>query len=119
MPEPTAAHALHEHLATRGVHTLLAQFTDLLGVARGKYVPLAQLDTLLRTGAGFSGTSIAGTGLPRSGPRSEYYGRGDPATAIENRSRISSASISARGITGIPRRTASAISGFVRFTADE
>ena len=27
----------------------------------------------------------------------------DPATAIENRSRISSASISARGITGIPR----------------
>lgn len=81
MPEPTAAHALHEHLATRGVHTLLAQFTDLLGVARGKYVPLAQLDTLLRSGAGFSGTSIVGTGLPRSGPRSEYYGRGDPATA--------------------------------------
>ena len=43
----------------------------------------------------------------------------DPATATENRSRISSASISARGITGIPRRSASAISGLVRFTADE
>lgn len=81
MADPTAVDALRERLATQGVHTLLAQFTDLLGVARGKYVPLAQLDTLLRTGAGFSGTSIAGTGLPRSGLRSEYYGRGDPATA--------------------------------------
>ena len=29
----------------------------------------------------------------------------EPATAIENRSRISSASISARGITGMPRRS--------------
>jgi glutamine synthetase len=44
-------------------------------------VPLAHLATLLHTGAGFSGPSIAGTGLPRMGPRSEYYGRGDPATA--------------------------------------
>ena len=43
----------------------------------------------------------------------------DPATAIENRSRISSASISARGITGIPRREASTISGFDGRTADE
>ena len=43
----------------------------------------------------------------------------EPATATENRRRISSASISARGITGIPRRCASAISGLVGFTADE
>ena len=28
-------------------------------------------------GAGFAGPSIWGTGLPRIGPRSEYYGRGD------------------------------------------
>ena len=72
---------LHERLAAQGVHTLIAQFTDLAGVAKGKLMPLAQLDTLLDTGAGFSGPSIAATGLPRHGPRSEYYGRGDPTTA--------------------------------------
>ena len=68
-------------MASAGVHTLIAQFTDLHGVAKGKFVPLAHLPTLLATGAGFSGPSIAGTGLPRTGPRSEYYGRGDAATA--------------------------------------
>lgn len=73
--------SLQESLAAQGVHTLIAQFTDLHGVAKGKFVPLAHLDTLLAEGAGFSGPSIAGTGLPRMGPRSEYYGRGDPATA--------------------------------------
>ena len=72
---------LRETLAAQGVHTLIAQFTDLHGVAKGKYVPLDQLRTLVETGAGFSGPSIAGTGLPRMGPRSEYYGRGDAATA--------------------------------------
>lgn len=72
---------LREQLAAQGVHTLLAQFTDLHGVAKGKLLPLAQLRTLVETGAGFSGPSIAGTGLPRMGPRSEYYGRGDVDTA--------------------------------------
>jgi glutamine synthetase len=72
---------LRESLAAQGVHTLIAQFTDLHGVAKGKYVPLDQLGTLLANGAGFSGPSIAGTGLPRMGPRSEYYGRGDAGTA--------------------------------------
>lgn len=81
MADPSVAQALQAQLAGQGVHTLLAQFTDLLGIARGKYLPLAQLPTLMAGGAGFSGPSIAGTGLPRSGPRSEYYGRGDPATA--------------------------------------
>lgn len=73
--------ALAERLGAQGVHTLIAQFTDLHGVAKGKWVPLSELDTLVQTGAGFSGPSIAGTGLPRTGPRSEYYGRGDPDTA--------------------------------------
>jgi glutamine synthetase len=73
--------ALRERLAAQGVHTLLAQFTDLHGVAKGKLVPLAHLDALLADGVGFSGPSIAGTGLPRTGPRSEYYGRGDASTA--------------------------------------
>ncbi|MNC84683.1 hypothetical protein D3C83_02420 [compost metagenome] len=43
----------------------------------------------------------------------------DPATAIAKRRRISSASISARAITGMPCAAASTTSGFVRFTADE
>jgi glutamine synthetase len=72
---------LREQLAAQGVHTLIAQFTDLHGVAKGKYVPLAHLDDLLTEGAGFSGPSIAGTGLPRCGPRSEYWARGAASTA--------------------------------------
>ena len=72
---------LRERLAAQGVHTLIAQFTDLHGVARGKFVPLAHLDDLLTDGVGFSGPSIAGTGLPRCGPRSEYWGRGAASTA--------------------------------------
>ena len=72
---------LRDSLAAQGVHTLVAQFTDLHGVAKGKLIPLAHLDTLLADGAGFSGPSITGTGLPRMGARSEYYGRGDAATA--------------------------------------
>ena len=42
-----------------------------------------------------------------------------PETATPYLSRISSASISARGITGMPRRRASATSGFVGRTAVE
>ena len=71
---------LKERLADKGVHTLIAQFTDIHGVARGKYVPLAHLDDLLTEGVGFSGPSIAGTGLPRCGPRSEYWARGAAST---------------------------------------
>jgi glutamine synthetase len=72
---------LRERLQAEGVHTLIAQFTDVHGVAKGKYVPLAHLESLLAEGAGFAGPSIWGTGLPRTGPRSEYYGRGQPETA--------------------------------------
>ena len=77
-----AANALRERLHAQGVHTLLVQFTDIEGVAKGKLVPLAALDDVLATGAGFAGPSIAGTGLPRTGPRAEYYARGDAATAM-------------------------------------
>jgi glutamine synthetase len=72
---------LKDALASQGVHTLIAQFTDIHGVAKGKLIPFAHLDALLTDGAGFSGPSIAGTGLPRMGPRSEYYGRGSASTA--------------------------------------
>jgi glutamine synthetase len=73
--------ACRDALQRQGVHTLLVQFTDVHGVAKGKLVPLAELDTVVSTGAGFAGPSIAGTGLPRTGPRSEYHARGDLATA--------------------------------------
>lgn len=67
-------------LAAEGVHTLLVQFTDVNGVAKGKWVPLEHLADVLGIGAGFAGPSIAGTGLGRSGARSEYYARGDAST---------------------------------------
>jgi len=74
------AEALRERLAAQGVHTLLVQFTDLHGVAKGKWVPLEHLDDVIATGAGFAGPSIWGTGLGRSGARSEYFARGDADT---------------------------------------
>lgn len=73
---------LADRLRAAGVHTLLVQFTDVHGTAKGKLVPLAHLGDVLTTGAGFAGPSIWGTGLPRTGPRSEYYARGDAATAL-------------------------------------
>lgn len=73
---------LIERLKAAGVHTLLAQFTDIHGVAKGKLVPLGHLDDLLTDGAGFSGPSIWGTGLPRTGARSEYWARGSASTAM-------------------------------------
>jgi glutamine synthetase len=62
-------------LRAQGVHSVLAQFTDILGAPKGKLVPLEHLQDLVQIGAGFSGPSIWGTGLPRMGVRSEYYGR--------------------------------------------
>ncbi len=71
-----------DSLRARGVHTLLVQFTDVNGVAKGKFVPVEHLADVLATGAGFAGPSIVGTGLPRTGPRAEYFARGDIATAM-------------------------------------
>jgi glutamine synthetase len=67
--------AAQEKLAAQGVHSVLTQFCDIHGVARGKLVPLSLLRDWVDAGAGFSGPSIWGTGLPRHGSRSEYYGR--------------------------------------------
>ena len=65
-------------LAAQGVHTVMAQFTDLHGAVKGKLLPLEQLPQAVEVGAGFSGPSIWGTGLPRHGAHSEYYGRIQP-----------------------------------------
>jgi len=72
--------ALQAELGRQGVHTLLAQFVDMNGTPKGKWVPLHQLVALVRDGAGFAGPSIVGTGLPRTGPRSEFYARADLGT---------------------------------------
>jgi len=78
--DPLPLDDLRQLLHARGVHTVLVQFTDLHGCAKGKLVPLAQLPEVLRLGAGFAGPSIWGTALPRTGPRAEYYARGDAST---------------------------------------
>src|SRR5450830_605062 len=67
-------------MANAGVHTVIAQFVDIHGSAKGKYIPLSHLQDILDAGAGFAGPSIWGTGLPRNGANSEYYGQGDLAT---------------------------------------
>ena len=62
-------------LRAQGIHSVLTTFTDLHGVPKGKLVPLDGLPGAVSSGAGFSGPSISGTGLPRMGARSEYMGR--------------------------------------------
>ena len=76
----TGIAALEAVLRKQGVHTLLTQFVDMHGAPKGKWVPLHQLASVVRTGAGFSGPSIWGTAMPRTGPRSEYYARADLST---------------------------------------
>ena len=60
----------------QGVHTLLVQFTDMHGVAKGKSCRWPTLTNCCATGAGFSGPSIAGTGLPRMGRAPSTTARG-------------------------------------------
>jgi glutamine synthetase len=81
-PDDAALAALEETLRAQGIHTLLAQFVDVHGTPKGKWVPLHQLRMLVRQGAGFAGPSIWGTGLGRSGPRSEYHARADLRTLV-------------------------------------
>jgi len=80
LPTDDDLSALQATLKQQGVHTLLAQFVDMHGTPKGKWLPLHQLPGLVRTGAGFAGPSIWGTALPRTGPRSEYYARADLRT---------------------------------------
>ncbi len=76
--QSTAAH--QATMAGQNIKFVFAQFTDIHGVAKGKLIPLAHLDDIVYPGAGFSGPSIWGTGLPRTGVRSEYYGRAELST---------------------------------------
>lgn len=72
--------ALVAGLESQGIHSLLVQFADIHGVGKGKLVPVKLLKDWVESGAGFAGPSIWGTGLPRLGDRSEYYGRVQPET---------------------------------------
>jgi glutamine synthetase len=65
-------------LSNAGIHSIFVQLTDILGVAKGKLVPLERLQQWVEVGAGFAGPSIEGTGLGRMGDRSEYYARLQP-----------------------------------------
>lgn len=67
-------------LRAQGVHSIMTQFCDMHGVAKGKLVPVENLQEWVEQGAGFAGPSIWGTGLGRFGARSEYYGRVQPET---------------------------------------
>ncbi|MDO9435626.1 type III glutamate--ammonia ligase [Hydrogenophaga sp.] len=79
-PHDCALDARIDALRAQGIHSVLATFTDVLGAPKGKLVPLDRLAHAVGVGAGFSGPSIAGTGLPRMGERSEYMGRVLPET---------------------------------------
>jgi glutamine synthetase len=72
---------LQEKWQAEGVRHALAQFVDIHGVAKGKWVPIEHLRDLIEPGAGFAGPSVSGLGLPRNGSRSEYYARADLASA--------------------------------------
>ena len=75
MPQIDPIQAAIDDLSAQGIHSILTQFCDLHGVAKGKLVPLDDLTEWVENGAGFAGPSIWGTGLGRYGARSEYYGR--------------------------------------------
>ena len=75
MSQTDTIQATIDDLSSQGIHSILTQFCDLHGVAKGKLVPLDDLKEWVENGAGFAGPSIWGTGLGRFGARSEYYGR--------------------------------------------
>lgn len=79
MSLPSLDERIRELLA-QGMHTVMATFTDVHGAPKGKLIPLEALPDAVTTGAGFAGPSIWGTGLPRMGARSEYFGRVVPAS---------------------------------------
>lgn len=80
MPSDTSIATWQAELRRLGVEYIFAQFSDVHGTAKGKIIPLAHLSDVQYPGAGFAGPSIWGTALGRTGPRSEYYGRGDFST---------------------------------------
>jgi glutamine synthetase len=60
------------------VKYILAQFVDIHGVAKVKSVPVAHLEDILTSGAGFAGGAIWGMGIAPNGP--DYMAVGELST---------------------------------------
>ena len=58
---------LRKRLERDGIEFILTQFVDIHGAAKGKMVPIANLDDVIDTGAGFAGAAMWGLG---QGPHS-------------------------------------------------
>jgi glutamine synthetase len=67
-----------QFFADNNVKYVLAQFVDIHGVAKTKAVPASHYDEILKTGAGFAGFAIWGTGIEPHGP--DYMAVGDHST---------------------------------------
>ena len=75
--------ALRERLIAQGVHTLLVQFTDVHGTARGELVPMAHLDDVLTIGAGggsLAHIDIAGPSFNNGSPYGYTHKQGTGCT---------------------------------------
>jgi glutamine synthetase len=68
----------NQYLKDNHVKYVLAQFVDIHGVAKVKSVPVAHLEDILTTGAGFAGGAIWGMGIQPNGP--DYMAVGELAT---------------------------------------
>jgi glutamine synthetase len=68
----------NQYLKENHVKYVLAQFVDIHGVAKVKSVPVAHLEDILTTGAGFAGGAIWGMGIQPNGP--DYMAIGELAT---------------------------------------
>lgn len=66
------------YLQAQGIGYVLAQFVDIHGVAKAKSVPVAHLNTVLESGAGFAGFAIWGVGIEPHGP--DFMAVGDLST---------------------------------------
>ena len=65
-------------LKDNNVKYILAQFVDIHGSAKVKAVPVAHLNDILTTGAGFAGGAIWGMGIAPNGP--DYMAVGELST---------------------------------------
>ncbi len=57
------------------IRFVLAQFVDIHGVAKAKSVPIAHLQSVVESGAGFAGFAVWGLGMEPHGP--DFLARGD------------------------------------------
>jgi glutamine synthetase len=76
--DPAALAKARKFLEEHDVQFVLAQFVDIHGVAKSKAVPVAHLEDILTTGAGFAGGGVWGLGIKPH--EAEYLMVGDIGT---------------------------------------